>query len=144
MKQSITLAIAAIIAIAGNVAVAQVHDGAVRTASATASASAALADGEVRKVDKDAQKLTLRHGPIDNLGMPGMTMVFQVQDPAVLDRVKAGDKVRFAADKIGGTFTVTRIEALNKSTRDRGAAVCAYDRTCSFNPRVRRSPGISG
>lgn len=113
MKQSITLAIAAIIAIAGNVAVAQVHDGAVRTASATASASAALADGEVRKVDKDAQKLTLRHGPIDNLGMPGMTMVFQVQDPAVLDRVKAGDKVRFAADKIGGTFTVTRIEALN-------------------------------
>lgn len=67
----------------------------------------------MRKVDKDAQKLTLRHGPIDNLGMPGMTMVFQVQDPAVLDRVKAGDKVRFAADKIGGTFTVTRIEALN-------------------------------
>lgn len=72
-----------------------------------------MSDGEARKVDKDAKKLTLRHGPLENLGMPGMTMVFQVQDPAVLDRVKAGDKVKFAADKIGGAFTVTRIEAVN-------------------------------
>jgi Cu/Ag efflux protein CusF len=69
-----------------------------------------LTQGEVRKVDKHAKKITIRHGPIQNLDMPAMTMVFQVTDPAMLDRVKAGDKVNFAADKIGGQITVTRIE----------------------------------
>jgi len=70
----------------------------------------ALSDGEVRRVDKDAKKLTIRHGPIQNLDMPPMTMVFQVQDPAVLDSVKPGDKIRFSADRIGGAYTVTKIE----------------------------------
>ena len=69
----------------------------------------ALADGEVRKVDKDAKKLTLRHGPIQNLDMPAMTMVFQVKDPAMLDKFKPGDKVKFEAQKLGGAFTVTNI-----------------------------------
>lgn len=79
--------------------------------TATASPAAGqLADGEVRKVDKDANKLTIRHGPIANLNMPPMTMVFQVQDPALLTQVKAGDKIRFAADKVGSAYTVTRIE----------------------------------
>ncbi len=78
---------------------------AVRTAPA-----ASLTDGEVRKVDKDARKLTLRHGPIQNLDMPAMTMVFQVTDPAMLDRVNTGDKIRFLAEKVGGAYTVTRIE----------------------------------
>ena len=73
---------------------------------------AALADGEVRRVDKDAKKLTIRHGPIQNLDMPAMTMVFQVKDPAMLDSVKAGDKVKFRAEKIGSAFTVTKIEAV--------------------------------
>ena len=72
--------------------------------------TAAMADGEIRKVDKEAKKLTIRHGPIDSLGMPAMTMVFQVADPAVLDRVKTGDKVRFSADKVGGAYTVTQLE----------------------------------
>jgi Cu/Ag efflux protein CusF len=72
--------------------------------------AAALTDGEVRKVDKDAKKITLKHGPIQNLDMPAMTMVFQVKDPAMLDRVKAGDKVKFSAEKINGAYTVTRIE----------------------------------
>jgi Cu/Ag efflux protein CusF len=72
--------------------------------------AAALTDGEVRKVDKDAKKLTIKHGPIQNLDMPAMTMVFQVKDPAMLDRVKAGDKVKFSAEKIGGAYTVTWIE----------------------------------
>jgi Cu/Ag efflux protein CusF len=72
--------------------------------------AAALADGEVRKVDKDAKKITIRHGPLANLDMPAMTMVFQVKDPAMLNQVKAGDKVRFQAEKIGGAFTVTKIE----------------------------------
>jgi len=72
--------------------------------------AAALADGEIRKVDKDAKKLTIKHGPIQSLDMPGMTMVFQVKDPAMLDQVGAGDKVKFSAEKIGGALTVTRIE----------------------------------
>lgn len=76
----------------------------------TAPATAALADGEVRKVDKDAGKLTLRHGPIASLQMPGMTMVFKVADPKMLDALKEGDKVRFAADRINGAMTVTAIE----------------------------------
>ena len=69
-----------------------------------------LADGEIRKVNKDAKKLTIKHGPIVNLDMTGMTMVFQVKDPAMLDQVKAGDKVKFAVDKIDGAYVVTRIE----------------------------------
>ena len=72
--------------------------------------AAKLTDGEVRKVDKDACKVTLKHGPIENLGMPGMTMVFRATNPAMLDKLKPGDKVRFAADKAGDVYTVTRIE----------------------------------
>ena len=70
-----------------------------------------LTEGEVRKVDKDTGKITLKHGELKNLGMPGMTMVFQVKDPAVLDKVKPGDKVRFAADKANGSYVVTELEA---------------------------------
>lgn len=79
-------------------------------ASAKSSVQSALSEGEVRKVDKEAKKLTIRHGPIANLDMPPMTMVFQVQDAAMLDTVKSGDKVRFNAEKSGGAFTVTHIE----------------------------------
>ena len=71
----------------------------------------AMADGEIRKVDRDAKKITIKHGPIQSLDMPPMTMVFQVKDPAMLDGVKAGDKVKFQAERIGGAFTVTKIEA---------------------------------
>ena len=70
----------------------------------------ALADGEIRHVDKGAKKLTIKHGPIANLNMDSMTMVFQVKDTAMLDQVKAGDRIRFQADKIGGQYTVTKIE----------------------------------
>ena len=68
-------------------------------------------EGEVRKVDKEAKKITLKHGPILNLDMPAMTMVFQVKDPAMLEKVKAGDKVQFEAQKLGGAYTLTWIEA---------------------------------
>lgn len=71
----------------------------------------ALADGEVRRVDKEANKLTIRHGPIINLDMPAMTMVFQVKDPTMLDKVNVGDKIKFSAEKVGGAYTVTGIEA---------------------------------
>ena len=80
-------------------------------ANAPAGAAAALSDGEIRKVDKGAKKLTIRHGPLENLDMPAMTMVFQVKDAAILDHVKVGDKVKFTADKIGGGYTVTHLEA---------------------------------
>ena len=75
-----------------------------------AQAAASLAEGEIRKVDKEAKKLTIKHGPIPNLDMPPMTMVFQVKDAAMLDQVKAGDKVKFQAEKAGGQYTVTKIE----------------------------------
>jgi Cu/Ag efflux protein CusF len=61
-------------------------------------------------VDKEAKKITMKHGEIKNLDMPGMTMVFQVKDPAMLDKVKAGDKVRFTAEKNGGAIVVTDIQ----------------------------------
>jgi len=77
---------------------------------ASSALAGGLTEGEVRKVDKDAKKITIKHGPIENLEMPAMTMVFQVKDPAMLDRVKAGDKVKFEAQKLGGAFTVTAIE----------------------------------
>lgn len=69
-----------------------------------------MAQGEVRKIDKDAGKLTLKHGPIPNLEMPPMTMVFKVKEPAMLEAVKPGDKVSFQAEKLGGQYVVTRIE----------------------------------
>ena len=68
-------------------------------------------EGEVRKVDKSAGKITLKHGEIKNLDMPPMTMVFGVKDKALLANVKAGDKVRFTAEKDGGQYVVTGIEA---------------------------------
>ena len=82
------------------------------TPAAAASASAQMADmtdGEVRKIDKENKKITLKHGEIKNLQMPGMTMVFQVKDPAMLDSVKQGDKVMFKAEKSGGAMVVTEM-----------------------------------
>lgn len=75
-----------------------------------AQASADMAQGEVRKVDRGSGKLTLKHGEIRNLDMPPMTMVFRVRDPKMLDAVKTGDKVRFTAEKIDGAYTVIAIE----------------------------------
>jgi Cu/Ag efflux protein CusF len=72
----------------------------------------ATTEGEVRKVDTAQQKITLKHGEIKNLDMPPMNMVFQIRDPAMLSQVKAGDKVRFTADKIGGAYVVTSIEVM--------------------------------
>lgn len=78
---------------------------------ATAAASSAdMADGEVRRIDKGTGKITLRHGEIKHLDMPGMTMVFQVKDPALLDKVKVGDKVKFRAEKTAAGFVVTAID----------------------------------
>ena len=74
-------------------------------------AQSPMVNGQVTKIDESAGKITLKHGPIKKLDMnEGMTMVFRVQDPAMLKQVKVGDKVRFDADRINGQFTVTKIE----------------------------------
>lgn len=69
-----------------------------------------MAEAEVRKVDIEAKKITLRHGPIANLGMPPMTMVFQVRDTTMLEQVKTGDKIRFSAEKSDGAYILTGIQ----------------------------------
>nr|WP_315848668.1 copper-binding protein [uncultured Rhodoferax sp.] len=69
-----------------------------------------MSSGEIRKVDKAASKITIKHGEIKNLDMPPMTMVFQVRDAALLDKAKAGDKVRFSAVQQEGAIVVTAIE----------------------------------
>lgn len=107
----LTLLLATTVALPATAAFAE--DAHHKAASTVAQASPALADGEVRKVDKDAKKITIKHGPLPGLEMPAMTMVFQVKDPAMLDRVKTGDKVKFEAQKLGGAFTVTQIEKAN-------------------------------
>ena len=70
-----------------------------------------LAEGKVTKIDESAGKVTLRHGPIKKLEMEdGMTMVFRVQDPALLKGIKVGDNVKFDADRVNGQITVTKLE----------------------------------
>ena len=74
-------------------------------------AQSPLVNGQVTKIDESAGKITLKHGPIKKLDMnEGMTMVFRVQDPAMLKQVKVGDKVNFDADRVNGQITVTKIE----------------------------------
>ena len=68
-----------------------------------------MSDAEVRKVDRDAGKVTLKHGEIRNLDMPPMTMVFTARDKAMLDRLQPGDKVRFRADKTDGRYMLVEI-----------------------------------
>lgn len=91
-------------------AAAHDHSSASAQSGAAAENAAALTSGEIKKVDKDAGKLTIKHGPIVNLDMPPMTMVFRVKDPAMLTQVKAGDKIHFSVERVGGAMTVTRIE----------------------------------
>ena len=110
MKTAIKLLMGATLSLAAFLplsASAQAGTEAGKSASAPA---ASMTEGEVRKIDKDASKITIKHGELKNLDMPPMTMVFRVQDAAMLDQVKVGDKISFVADKIGGQFTVTKIE----------------------------------
>jgi Cu(I)/Ag(I) efflux system protein CusF len=86
------------------------HDHGHDQAKSAAPAAGTAADGEVRKVDKANGKVTIKHGEIKALNMPPMTMVYPVTDPAMLDGVKAGDKVKFTATSDGGKLTVTGIK----------------------------------
>ncbi|MGE0797692.1 MAG: copper-binding protein [Lautropia sp.] len=77
-----------------------------------AAATDELTEGEVRRIDAAGRKLTLRHGEIRHLDMPGMTMVFEVHQPASIDGLKVGDRVRFRAESIDGGYAITRIEPM--------------------------------
>ena len=85
------------------------HHASSETKSAAA-ASAALTDGEVRKVDKEAGKITIKHGAMPKFDMPPMTMVYRVKDKAMLDNVKPGDKIKFDVDGVGADSRVVRME----------------------------------
>ena len=88
------------------------HHGSHGASRAAAPAASDHSEGTVRKVDKTAGKITIAHGPLPRLDMPPMTMAFAVADAAMLEQVKAGDSIRFIADKVGSTFTVVELERL--------------------------------
>lgn len=79
-------------------------------AQQSADAKNSMSHGEIRKVDMAAGKLTIKHGPLDNLGMEAMTMVFKVKDPAMLSQVKVGDKIDFVAEEVNGALTVVKLQ----------------------------------
>ena len=101
--------VAGIISRSGSNATEDVSKMEIKTSMPDASAATT---GEVKKVDKEAGKITIKHGPISNLQMPGMTMVFRAADPSMLDQVREGDKVNFHVEKMNGALTVTRIEVI--------------------------------
>lgn len=113
MKPTLALMTAALVAAAPAFASSgHAHSAGEKKAASTQSSSAgeAMAEGEVKKVDKSAGKVTLKHGPLPSLDMPAMTMVFRVKDPAMLDQIKTGDNIRFKAEKVGGNYTVTEYQ----------------------------------
>jgi Cu(I)/Ag(I) efflux system periplasmic protein CusF len=105
-----TLAIATLFAALASPVVAQqkTEDHSAHHPAAAASA-ADMVEGEIRKVDKDTKKITIKHGEIKSLDMPPMTMVFQVKEGVMLDKLKSGDKIRFVAEKSATGYVVTDI-----------------------------------
>jgi Cu(I)/Ag(I) efflux system periplasmic protein CusF len=83
--------------------------GAAPTIAQAAGNASDIAEGEVRRVDRSGGRVTLRHGEIQSLGMPPMTMVFRVKDPALLDGLKVGDTIRFRADQEGSTYFLLEV-----------------------------------
>ncbi|MEF9439944.1 RND transporter [Burkholderia sp. AU31280] len=75
-----------------------------------AAAAQRMSHGEIRKIDMAAGKLTIKHGPLENLGMDAMTMVFKVKDPAMLSQVKVGDTIDFVAEDVNGALTVVELK----------------------------------
>ena len=82
-----------------------------KPATVPTTAAVDMADGEIRKVDMENKKITIKHGVIKNLDMPCMTMVFQVKDAVLLNKVKEGDKIRFSAEKAGNAIVITDIQS---------------------------------
>ena len=116
-SQTMTLATAIAASFAFNVFANQLDNQVVEAAFVTNDKVTAktlpMSDGEVKKVDKETGKITIKHGPIINLDMPGMTMVFKVKEETTLEQVKVGDKIKFTTEISNGALTVTKIEAAN-------------------------------
>jgi len=115
MSPITTALITAAILVVSPVAIAQMtdHSGHAGHAMPVAQASTeanASTEATVKKVDKAGGKVTLAHGPLKNLGMPPMTMVFKVKDAKVLGTLKEGDKIRFVAEQAGNDYLATKIE----------------------------------
>lgn len=104
------LAIATLVFLSPLPALADDGHGKHKPAAGATAAATDMTDAEVRKIDMEGSKITLKHADIKSLDMPGMTMVFVVKDKAMLDKLKAGDKVRFKAINDAGKFTVTDIQ----------------------------------
>lgn len=110
-RHSIRLAgIAVLVAAAGSgmTYAAGGHDA--HHAPGVAAAAASFSEGTVKKIDKGTGRITIAHGPLANLDMPPMTMAFRADDPAMLDKLEVGDKVRFVAHRADGEFSVTALE----------------------------------
>lgn len=108
------VAVTAALAIAAPASAQMNHDhGAEHMPAAKADSQAAAAEGMIKKIDKAAGKITITHGPLESLGMPPMTMAFRAADPAMLEQVKPGDKVRFIANRVKGVFVVETLEVVH-------------------------------
>jgi Cu(I)/Ag(I) efflux system periplasmic protein CusF len=109
-KSTLNAALATLVTVLGLAAApARAQDAAAPASTAAPASPQAMSEGVVRKIDLAQHKITLKHGEIKNLDMPGMTMVFVVSDPAMLQGVKPGDAVRFQADKVDGKLTVVAL-----------------------------------
>ena len=112
MKNSFSLPLLVLAALFSAPGMAASDHGSHASMQTPAPAEPQMVDGQVKKIDKAAGKVTVAHGPLTNLGMPAMTMVFRVKDPTWLDQMKDGDKIRFMADKVNGLLTVVHYEAV--------------------------------
>ena len=107
MKSQFKFIFAAVITVAGApVAFSQ-------AATTSATVDAATSHGEVKKVDIDACKVTIKHGELKNIGMGAMTMVFKVEDKAVIDKLKTGDKIAFVAESDNGQLKANNVKVEN-------------------------------
>jgi Cu/Ag efflux protein CusF len=115
MKTILTASIAALIGLLPLSALSagehDAHAGHMAPAAKTAS-EWPMSEGTIKKVDKAAGKVTVTHGPLTNLNMPAMTMVFRLKEAAWLDQMQAGGKIRFMADTVNNTLTIVRFEAV--------------------------------
>ena len=114
MKTKIHLLLVATALFAGSSGLAMAASDAQNTllsATATPAVSTKLTSGEVRKIDTEQGKLTIKHAAIDNLQMPGMTLVFKATDSAMLQKLQVGDNIQFVAEKANGAIVVTNIQA---------------------------------
>jgi Cu(I)/Ag(I) efflux system periplasmic protein CusF len=107
-------AIVVLATVSSVVGVAAAHNhGKTEQAKSAAAEDAEMTNAEIRKIDKDAKKITLKHEAIKSLDMPGMTMVFQVKDATLLDKAQVGEKVKVKIIQEGKAYVVTEIQAAN-------------------------------